>query len=155
MPRTFKAMDLSFLTDIKLRTWLLQLARNFETPSGTLAIPTTPISGGVTIINTGLAFVNDILYGALLNQGTGWAKNRLSFRPNTSINPLVVDVKATKRAHPFVVLTQADGYVLRDAQTTPAGAATPHYWQSRMSPRGIPFTEDLGTVPSNPNLTLT
>jgi len=146
--RTFKAIDLSGVTDIRLRTWLHQLAKqNWQ--SGIVSAPPAPVSGGVTIVNNiGLQFVNDVLYGALLNQGTGWSRNRLSFRPNTSLNPLVIDVAATKRAYPFVVLSQPFGYVAVDAQ------ASPHYWQFRISPDGIPFCEDIGEVTANPLLKL-
>ena len=146
--RTLKAIDLSGMTDIRLRTQLLQLAKQFA-QNGSITTPPVVVSGGVTIINTGLQFVNDLLYGALLNQGTGWARNRLSFRPNTSLDPLVVDVAATKRAFPFVVLTQNYGYVCADAQ------APPHYWQFRISTDGIPFCEDKGLVTDNPTLNLT
>lgn len=146
--RTLKAIDLSGVTDIRLRTWLLQLAKQFSASSSLGGTPPPPVSGGTTIINVGLQFVNDVVYGALLNQGTGWARDRLSFRPNTSLDPLVIDVAATKRAFPFVVLTQNFGYVCADAQ------APPHYWQFRVSQGGIPFCEDLGLVTANPNLNL-
>lgn len=146
--RTLKAIEVSGVTDIRLRTWLLQLAKQFAADQSLVTTPPPPVSGGTTIINVGLQFVNDLVYGALLNQGTGWARNRLSFRPNTSLDPLVIDVAATKRAFPFVVLAQNYGYVAADAQNPP------HYWQFRISVDGIPFCEDLGEVTANPNLNL-
>jgi hypothetical protein len=147
--RTLKAIDLSGVGDIRLRTWLLQLAKQFATDQGALVVNPPPIiSGGTTIINVGLQFVNDLVYGALLNQGTGWARDRLSFRPNTSLDPLVIDVAATKRAFPFVVLAQNYGYVCADAQSPP------HYWQFRLSQGGFPFCEDLGEITANPTLSL-
>jgi hypothetical protein len=148
--RVLKSIDLSGLTDIRLRNWLLTLAKNQQAVSGTIVTtPPGPISGGTTIINNfGLQFVNDLVYGALLNQGLGWARNRLSFNPNTSTDPLVIDTNATKRAFPFVVLTQNFGYVTADAQDPP------HYWQFRTSADGIPFCEDKGFVTDNPLLSL-
>lgn len=148
--RTQKALDLSFLGDVRLRTWLLQLAKNVETRGGDATTIPPPTSGGgsVTIIRNGLQFTNDVVYGALLQQGMGWSQNRISFQPNVSIVPLVIDVAATKRAAPFVVLSQPHGYVMTDAQ------AVPHYWQFRMSPKGIPFVEDLGATSANATLSL-
>jgi hypothetical protein len=147
--RVLKSVDLSGMTEVRERTRTLQLRRQEGNSPGSL-VPTPPpvISGGTTIINVGLQFVNDAVYGALLNQGLGWARNRLSFNPNTSSNPLVIDTNATKRAFPFVVLTQNYGYVTADAQ------APPHYWQFRTSTDGIPFCEDLGFVTNNPLLAL-
>jgi hypothetical protein len=145
--RVLKPIDLSGLGDIRLRTWLLQLAKQIAAGGGTIN-PVTVIGGGTIITNIGLQFTNDALYGALLNQTAGWSKNRISFRPYTSLNPLVIDKEATKRAVPFVVLSQPFGYVAADAQSPP------HYWQFRISEDGIPFCEDLGLVTDNPNLSL-
>lgn len=145
--RTLKVIDLSGMGDIRLRTQLLQLAKQFAQNQG-IGTPPVVVGGGVTINNIGLQFVNDLLYGALLNQGTGWARDRLSFRPNTSLDPLVIDVRATKRAFSFVVLTQGFGYVMADAQSPP------HYWQLSVAPDGIPFVDDRGLVIDNPDFRL-
>lgn len=146
--RVLKAVDLVGITDPRERVRMLQLAKQELVAGSLVSVPPPIISGGTTIINVGLQFVNDAVYGALLNQGTGWARNRLSFRPNTSTDPLVIDVAATKRNSPFVVLNQANGYVITDAQDPP------HYWQFRASVDGIPFCEDLGFVTANPSLSL-
>lgn len=148
--RVLKPVNLSGITDARERLRVLQLAKQeLATGSGIIVNPPPgPISGGTTIINVGLQFVNDVVYGALLNQGTGWARDRLSFRPNTSLDPLVIDTAATKRAFPFVVLAQNYGYVMADAQ------APPHYWQLRTSTDGIPFCEDKGFITNNPSLSL-
>jgi len=147
--KVLKSVDLSGMTEVRERTRALQLRRQEASGNGSIVgVPPPPVSGGTTIINVGLQFVNDAVYGALLNQGLGWSRNRLSFNPNTSSDPLVIDTNATKRAFPFVVLAQAYGYVMTDGQ------APPHYWQLRTSTDGIPFCEDKGEVSANPLLSL-
>lgn len=148
--KVLKSVDLSGMTDVRERTRALQLRKQELQPSGVIVnLPPSP-GGGTTIINNfGLQFANDFLYGALLNQGLGWARDRLSFQPNTSTGPLVIDTQATKRIFPFVVLDYIHGYVMTDGQ------ATPHFWQLSMSTDGIPFCADKGTVSANPLLNLT